>query len=259
MQPTAETDEDLLAASMADELAELRMFRDELLRPMSVFGAFDLLDNSHRIELARQLWSGDYLSSLCGLREGNQVLVEVLHSQVSNTYDRRASEGHLLHKQRLVDGVLINLARAQSKFNMPLVSAALSVLASANQVPREFQTAMRFFFSGALAVESWTDDIKTLARPLRPACQYEPLPGVAVAVMDNLTMNMNYQTYMREGEGGERKDMTNWFTSAVPRFIAPPDVQRRFALVKSVPYGPVSRTVLSQLLFVVPGPRCPPL
>ena len=43
-----------------------------------------------------------------------------------------------------------------------------------------------------------------------------------MAVMDNLTMNLNYHTYMREGEGGERKDMTNWFTSAVPRFIAPP-------------------------------------
>ena len=99
IEPTAESEEDLLAASMADELAELRMWRDELLRPMSVSGAFNLLDSSHRIELARQLWSGDYLSSLCGLREGNQVLVEVLHAQVSNTYDRRASEGHLLHKQ----------------------------------------------------------------------------------------------------------------------------------------------------------------
>jgi hypothetical protein len=222
VEPTGESEADLLAASMADELAELRMWRDELLRPMSVLGAFDLLDSSHKTELARQLWSGDYLSSLRGLREGNQVLVEVLHSQVSNTYDRRASEGHLLHKQRLVDGVLMNLARAQSKFNMPLVSAALSVLASANQVPREFQTAMRFFFSGSLAVESWTDDIKELARPLRPACRYEALPGVAVAVMDNLSMNLNYHAYMREGEGGERKDMTNWFTSSVPRFLAAP-------------------------------------
>mgnify|MGYP006932675885 CR=1 FL=1 len=44
VEPTGESEADLLAASMADELAELRMWRDELLRPMSVLGAFDLLD-----------------------------------------------------------------------------------------------------------------------------------------------------------------------------------------------------------------------
>ena len=126
---------------VAEELMTLRQWRDQLLRPISVAGAFNLLDNSHKLELARQLWTGDYLASLSGLREGNNILVEVLQSQISSTHDRRASEDHLLRKQRLVDGALLNLVRGQSKFNMPLVSAALSVLAVANQVPREFQTA----------------------------------------------------------------------------------------------------------------------
>ena len=220
--PTAESEAEEHASSVADELAELRLWRDQLLRPISVQGAFNLLDDAHKAELASQLWSGNYLSSLSGLRDGNLALVEVLLSQVSSTHDRRASDGHLLHKERLVDGVLINLVRAQSKFNMPLVSAALSVLACANQVPREFQTAIRYFFSGALAVESWVDDIKVLARPLRPACPYEELAGVGLVTMDNLSMNMQYGSYMREGGSGERKDMTNWFTSPLPCSAAPP-------------------------------------
>ena len=200
----------------------LRQWRDQLLRPISVAGAFNLLDNSHKLELARQLWTGDYLASLSGLREGNNILVEVLQSQISSTHDRRASEDHLLRKQRLVDGALLNLVRGQSKFNMPLVSAALSVLAVANQVPREFQTAVRFFMSGALAVEAWVDEVLQIARPLRPDCPYEVLPGVGVVVMDNLSMKMNYGSYMREGGSGEMKHMTNWFSSPLPRSAAPP-------------------------------------
>ena len=209
------------AASIAEQLSELRLWRDQLLRPICVSGAFDLLAKAHKVELARQLWSGDYMASLHGLREGNLALVEVLQSQVSSGYDRRASADHLLHKQRLIDGALLNLVRAQSKFNMPLVSAALSVLAAANQVPREFQTAVRFFMSGALATESWVDGIMELARPLRPPCHYETLHGVGVLVMDNLSMKMNYGSYMREGGSGELKHMTNWFTSPVPRTAAP--------------------------------------
>ena len=37
----------------ADELAQLRLWRDQLLRPISVEGAFNLLENSHKLELAR--------------------------------------------------------------------------------------------------------------------------------------------------------------------------------------------------------------
>ena len=70
---------------VAEELMTLRQWRDQLLRPISVAGAFNLLDNSHKLELARQLWTGDYLASLSGLREGNNILVEVLQSQISST------------------------------------------------------------------------------------------------------------------------------------------------------------------------------
>ena len=136
---------------------------------------------------------------MAALREANASLVEVLSAQVANQHDRRASEGHLACKRRQVDGILLCVVRAQSKFQMPLVTAALSILAETNQVPREFWLALRAFFHGTVAVESWVDGILTLARDLRPPPDYAVLPGVAVGVFDNLSMQMNYGSYMREG------------------------------------------------------------
>ena len=71
-------------------------------------------------------------------------------------------------------------------------------------------------------MESWVDGILTLARDLRPPPDYAVLPGVAVGVFDNLSMQMNYGSYMREGGSGERKDMTNWFWSSLPQCLARP-------------------------------------
>jgi len=184
---------------LAQELEGLRLFRASLLQPVSGFGTFNLLVPGAKLQLARQLWSGDYVSSMAALREANASLVEVLSAQVANQHDRRASEGHLACKRRQVDGILLCVVRAQSKFQMPLVTAALSILAETNQVPREFWLALRAFFHGTVAVESWVDGILTLARDLRPPPDYAVLPGVAVGVFDNLSMQMNYGSYMREG------------------------------------------------------------
>ena len=105
---------------------------------------------------------------------------------------------------------------------MPLVTAALSILAETNQVPREFWLAVRAFFHGAVAVESWVDGVLEVARELRPLPSYELLDGVAVGVFDNLSMKMNYGSYMREGGSGELKHMTNWFYCRLPRHLAAP-------------------------------------
>ena len=205
-----------------EELADLRLFRHELLQPMNTSGTFNLKNASEKVDLARQLWSGGYVESMQALAGANPALLEVLRAQVANQHDRRATSGHHATKARLVDGVMLCVVRAQSKFNMPLVTAALSILAETNQVPREFWLATRAFFHGAVAVESWVDGLLTVARDLRPPPTYEQLPGVAVGVFDNLSMQMNYGSYMREGGSGERKDMTNWFWCSLPRCLARP-------------------------------------
>ena len=204
------------------ELSELRVWRDSLLKPVEAAGAYDLRSHAEKVQLARRLWSGDYLQSMTMLREANQELVQVLSAQVASQYDRRAGPDHAVVKARQVDGMLLCAVRTQSQFTMPVVSAALSVLAECNQVPREFHLAMRAFFHGAVATHTWVDGFLTLARDLRPPPSYEVLPGVGVAVFDNLSMKLNYGAYVREGGGGEYKTMTNWFHCAIPREFAPP-------------------------------------
>ena len=208
--------------AIIEELEDLRLFRHDLLQPVNASGTFDLNQHGEKERLARQLWAGGYLESMAALREANRALHEVLTAQVANQHDRRASKEHLATKARLVDGVLLCIARAQSKFNMPLVTAALSILAETNQVPREFWTAIRVFFHGCVAVGSWVDGILTIARDLRPPPSYEQLRGVAVGVFDNLTMKTQYGSYMREGFSGTRMDMTNWFWCDLPAALARP-------------------------------------
>ena len=208
--------------SLAEELEQLRLFRASLLQPVAVSGTYDVHDRSEKLRLAKRLWIGDYVSSMSEMREANAPLVEVLSAQIANQHDRRASAGHLASKQRQIDGMLLCAVRAQSMYNMPLVTAALSILAESNQVPREFWLAVRAYFHGAVAVEAWVDGVLSMARDLRPPPDYEILEGVAVGVFDNLSMKLNYGSYMREGGSGELKNMTNWFYCPFPRHLADP-------------------------------------
>ena len=112
------------------ELSELRVWRDSLLKPVEAAGAYDLRSHAEKVQLARRLWSGDYLQSMTMLREANPTLVQVLSAQVASQYDRRAGPDHAVVKARQVDGMLLCAVRTQSQFTMPVVSAALCVCAS---------------------------------------------------------------------------------------------------------------------------------
>ena len=57
------------------------------------------------------------------------------------------------------------------------------------------------------------------AREMRPQPTDLMLKGVVVACFDNLTMNVDYSSYVREGESGYKLDMTNWFSTPIPRFL----------------------------------------
>ena len=116
----------------------------------------------------------------------------------------------------------MQLVRAQNQFRMPLVTAALSVLSVGHRVPVEFHEGVRRFFFGALATESWTHGLLETGRSLRPPPAEPELDRVIVGVFDNLSMKLNYGSYMIGGEAGERKDMTNWFATRIPRRLATP-------------------------------------
>ena len=77
------------------ELQRLRAFEQALTSPLALGMTFNMNDAAEKRELARQLWMGDYKESLCELRRANPVMVEVLDAQITNSFDRRASDAHL--------------------------------------------------------------------------------------------------------------------------------------------------------------------
>ena len=48
------------------------------------------------------------------------------------------------------------------------------------------------------------------------------LEGVQVGVFDNLSMKLNYGSYVTQEAGGELKHMTNWLVAELPRKLATP-------------------------------------
>lgn len=189
-------------------------------RPLSSGGGlvYDMDDEIDRIRLEYDIWVKDPRDSLDELPAANFELVAVLESSISN--QSKVTELFIDNKKRLVDGILLNICRAQSQKKMPLLTAALSVLEEANQVPAAFHDVLTTYFKGALTSKNWTKDFIVRARDRRPPPSAEPLEGVAVVAFDNLTMNVNYESYVREGEGGYKLDMTNWFSTQIPRTLA---------------------------------------
>ena len=181
---------------------------------------YDMDDPEERLRLEHDIWVKDYADSMHALREANAELVTILDSCILN--QSKVTELLIDNKKRLVDGVLLNLCRAQSQKKMPLITAALSVLNEANHIPREFHDVMTTYFKGSLASETWTSDFLRSARDRRPPPSDDPLQGVAVVTFDNLSMQVDYSSYVREGEGGHRLDMTNWFSVRIPRMLAAP-------------------------------------
>ena len=214
----------------ASELEELREFKRQALSPIGLADTFNLQSAAGKKQLARQLWRGDYETSLQRVRAANPALVQIIKAQIANSYDRRASDDHRHSKDRQVDGILMCMIGAQSKFNASLITAGLAVLSHAHRVPAEFHEEVRRFFNGALKTETWTESVIKLARTLRPP-PTDPLPGVAVAAFDNFSMQLNYRSMVVGGEGGQLKHMTNWVSCFIPAHLAPPtfDAHQLFA------------------------------
>ena len=185
-----EVEHDLASAAMLSDLAELqelRAFKEAVLSPLAGGHTFDLNCAEEKVELARQLWRGGYAESLSAMRDANPAYVKVVEAQVANSGDGKASEKHGARKRRLVDGILMCTSRAQSKMSMPLVTAALTVLSTADNVPVDFHEAVRQFFNGALATPNWCTSLMEVARKVRPPPDEETVDQVRVAVFDNLS------------------------------------------------------------------------
>ena len=200
------------------ELTSLRAWRDALLQPVRTAGAgFNMQRQNDKVLCAQAIWLGDYVKSMEHLRKANPELVQVIDAQVQSQYAAQADR-----HARLVNGVLLNIVRAQSQFNVPLVTAAFTVLSDVQGVQHTFHETVRRNFPGALMTVSWGEGFLALANANRPAPDDEMLQGVQVGVFDNLSMRCNYGSYVTQEAGGELKHMTNWLTAEIPKRLAPP-------------------------------------
>lgn len=214
-----ESNEDDDAVEQLREQLEAALITQRVLQsPINAGAIIDMSGGEEaRRALATQLWNGGYEESLQQLRHLNPELVAVLEGQVSSGYQAEDST----RKDRYINAMLLQMVRAQNQFKMPAVTAALTVLTQAHNVPDEFHDVVRMWFPGALATETWAvDKLLPLARECRPPPEHPEL-GIAVTVFDNLQMKINYGSYVVDGVGGEQMKMTNWLLTEIPRYLAP--------------------------------------
>ena len=114
------------------ELTELRHHYSvwgRLHEPINSTGIYFMDSKAEREQLCRDIWTRTVDGSMAALRENNAELVEVLRAQIANT--TTASAEFIEAKERLIDGMLLDICRAQNQKRMPFTTAAMGVLATA--------------------------------------------------------------------------------------------------------------------------------
>jgi len=131
-----------------------------------------------RQQLALKLYAGNYGESMKTLREDNAVLIMMLGAQIANQSDE--TETLLNNRARLIDGMLLDICRAQNINSIPVLTAAMSILGEFNHIPREYHDTLALYHRGAALSEKWVRDFLTEARAWRPPPSYDAIPGVVV-------------------------------------------------------------------------------
>ena len=92
---------------MEPELAALH----SAINSKHVAGIFDMQKAGERVRLATEIWTTEFAASMAELRAANSELTLVLTHQISNTTP--GTEISVLHKERQIDGMLLNIVRGQ--------------------------------------------------------------------------------------------------------------------------------------------------
>jgi hypothetical protein len=215
---TAE-DEGIELQTLRSSVDELQLERESLFSPIKSETVYNMMLPGEKERLAADLWAGKLKSSLSELRAANPHLEQLLTAAMTNSSPETARS--IVASARHIDGILVDICRGQNMHKVPLLTAAMSVLGEMNAVHREYHDAVSAFHMGATCAEKWVRDFLKVARTLRPAPPWTPMPDVAVCVFDNLTMQVDFKSFSSEGEAGRREDMTNWFYTPVPQYLAP--------------------------------------
>ena len=214
--------EDLEGTELEDLRLKVEVLTAEqadLRSPFNSEGAANMKIAGDRRRLVIELWAGNYAASSQRLRDNNTALVTTLYAQLENKSDQTDSLQRA--RDRMVDGMLLDICRGQNQNMVPVLTAAMSILGEFNHIPREYHDSLAGYHRGAALSEKWIRDFLVEAREWRPDPPFERVAGVTVAVFDNLTMKVDYSSYSTQGETGHKLDMTNWLSTPVPVALAP--------------------------------------
>ena len=208
------------------EVAQLRAMNSALVAqhaalhsPIKSQSVFNMREEESKAALADALWTADFQESTYLLRLENPELVAVLRAQMQNTSDMTDARKAAI--ERHIDGVLLDVCRAQNKDRVPLLTAAFAITAEANKPTRELHDMHYAWHMGADMSEKWVADFLPIAIRRRPAPDFDAIDGIVACCFDNLSIKMDYKSYSAGGETGRMLEMTNWFATRLPKHLAP--------------------------------------
>ena len=236
---TAPPDQQLVIEQQAEQIRALSaVIAGSLPTLHTNESTYDMQIDGDKDALITDLWRGDYTQMVGALRRENPLLTVMLSGVVENTY--RPSEERQAHhqfKQGLqLEGLLVSMARIQNIHKIPFSTAAYSILAERDSVPRHFSVPLSALHRGTLMGSTWRDDFLPLCVKARAQqIQVPTIPGVEGCMFDNFSMKTNYGAYDRAGGGqGAKLDMTNWARMAIPASLAPAGFDAKAILLAGI-------------------------
>lgn len=204
-----------------DEEESVRLFFESALVLRPALTTFDLDLPSARAQLADNLWQPSDVLGEGSLTAANAELASVLAVLLRNTYRSANAEMYARRTSYRVESILVNLQRAQSQKQMPLLTARFSLACLRGQLPGKLWELLSLCFPGLLASHAWTEQFVEFARERRPPCVYEELERVGGVMFDNYTRKVMYASKATVSSHGYLLNMTNWGSITIPRVVAP--------------------------------------
>lgn len=208
-------------ASAADDAEEVRLFFEEALVLQPSATTFHMDSHTAREQLADSLWRTASLLGEESMTAANTQLAAILEVLVRNTYRSANIEESARRTAIRVESLLVDMQRAQSQKQMPLLTVRLSVAAYRAQIPRLLWEILSMCFPGMLASHTWTENFIEFASSRRPPCAYEELQKVGGVLFDNYQRRVLYASKATVIKRGFLLDMTNWGSVRIPRVLAP--------------------------------------
>ena len=204
-------------------------------------------DPAAKISLVDALWSGNWVAGIADrFTNANPELRYLLEQQDVDGESGAPTVFRATNGQSRWEAVLSALFRARTKNNVPIETAATSIMWLYYRVPKPVWSSAMYFARNVMS-RTWTEELCDIAVARDPGPTYPLAEGITAAVFDNLMMNVGYSSFATGGEAGRKIEMTNWATLFIPAMAMPNGFRGIDALLGE---GGIFRTDLNLETFI---------